>query len=169
MPSATFDHLNSEKKDRVLAALLTEFSDHSLADAQVARIVTTAGIARGAFYKYFDDLTDAYQTLYRQALTTIHQGFALVSTAEFNPEPYYQAVVSFVEQSTNSQYDEFIRRHYSENESLLPVKPAPADLPVADWAAMVLSHATIKEIMLQPASHATALARFKQALDRLAE
>ena len=60
MVKQTFFNLPDEKKQRVTTALLHEFSNHPLPDAQVARIVTEAEIARGAFYKYFDDLTDAY-------------------------------------------------------------------------------------------------------------
>ena len=69
MPSTTFKNLNRQKKELITNALLTEFSQHSLASAQVARIVKQAGIARGAFYKYFADLTEAYQYLYQVAIS----------------------------------------------------------------------------------------------------
>ena len=72
MPSTTFENLNLQKKEIITNALLTEFSQHSLASAQVARIVKKAGIARGAFYKYFTDLTEAYQYLYQVAILEIH-------------------------------------------------------------------------------------------------
>ena len=72
MPTSTFRHLTVEKRARITDALLTEFSQYGLADAQVARIVADAQIARGAFYKYFKDLTDAYQYLYGVALDEIH-------------------------------------------------------------------------------------------------
>ena len=71
MPSTTFENLNLQKKELITNALLTEFSQHSLASAQVARIVKQAGIARGAFYKYFTDLTEAYQYLYQVAILEI--------------------------------------------------------------------------------------------------
>ncbi|WP_367295701.1 TetR/AcrR family transcriptional regulator [Levilactobacillus yonginensis] len=169
MPSSTFENLSSDKQKRIMAALLTEFSTHSLADAQVARIVKAAGIARGAFYKYFDDLTDAYQTLYRQAMQEIHRDFSSQGTAQFSAESYYQAVSAFVDHFSGSQYDQLVRRHYGENESLLPETPISVDLPVVDWAAMTLSHATIKEIMLAPANRDAALDRFRQALQHLEE
>lgn len=72
MVKATFTRLPEVKKKRVTEALLNEFSHHALTDSQVARIVKDAGIARGAFYKYFDDLTDAYMYLYRIAIQDIH-------------------------------------------------------------------------------------------------
>ena len=68
MVLATFQHLDQTKQQRVLAALVTEFSQHPLAQAQVARIVKQADIARGAFYKYFSDLTDAYQYAFKAAI-----------------------------------------------------------------------------------------------------
>ncbi|OXS99673.1 TetR family transcriptional regulator, partial [Lacticaseibacillus rhamnosus] len=48
MVLATFQHLDQTKQQRVLAALVTEFSQHPLAQAQVARIVKQADIACGA-------------------------------------------------------------------------------------------------------------------------
>ena len=50
MPSTTFLNLNEDKKKKIVQSLLLEFSNHSVSDAQVARIVKEAGIARGAFY-----------------------------------------------------------------------------------------------------------------------
>ncbi|MEM5031883.1 hypothetical protein AAEZ42_05215 [Limosilactobacillus fermentum] len=49
MPSSTFTNLPDEKRQRIEAALLNEFSNHTLATAQVARIVKDAQIARGPF------------------------------------------------------------------------------------------------------------------------
>ncbi len=49
MVKATFENLSKDKQDRVTEALLKEFSAHTLASAQVARIVKEAGIARGPF------------------------------------------------------------------------------------------------------------------------
>lgn len=164
MPSTTYQNLTIAKQDRILAALLNEFSNYSLADAQVARIVKDAGIARGAFYKYFDDLTDAYQTLYAHAMQAVHHGMA-APTGEFDPAAYYAAVTGFVDHFQDNEYTALIRRHYSENESLLPEQPTPADLSSADWAAMVLSHATIKAMMIDPAP--AVMERFRQALELL--
>lgn len=169
MPTTTFTNLPAAKRSRVTAALLTEFSAHSLADAQVARIVKTAGIARGAFYKYFADLTDAYQFLFHTALADIHAGFGPATAGQFQAQCYYDAVAAFVEHVTNSQqYYQLIQRHYAENESLVPPLPVSVDLSAVDWAAMTLSHAAIKEVMQQPTAQAVILQRLQQALNLLA-
>ena len=60
MVKQTFKNLPSAKRRRIEAVLLEEFSTYPLADAKVSHIVKNANIARGAFYKYFDDLIDAY-------------------------------------------------------------------------------------------------------------
>ncbi|CAM3053531.1 hypothetical protein LEBU106379_03915 [Lentilactobacillus buchneri] len=49
MVSTTFTNLSDEKQTKIRKALLKEFTDQPLATAQVAPIVKTAGIARGAF------------------------------------------------------------------------------------------------------------------------
>ena len=74
MVSETFINLSDEKKQKIAQALLKEFSTYPLAKAQVARIVKDAGIARGAFYKYFGDLKDAYGYLYSLAMKEVHMG-----------------------------------------------------------------------------------------------
>ncbi|PTM23621.1 TetR family transcriptional regulator [Lactobacillus sp. PFC-70] len=169
MPTTTFDHLTAPKRDRITAALLTEFSAHSLATAQVARIVKQADIARGAFYKYFADLTDAYQYLYGLALDQIHQAVP-TSVSDLDVTATYAAVRDFVDQATASPYYALIQRHFQTNEGLLPVAPAiPATMTAPVWAAMVLSHATIKEIMLRPDSRTASLVRFQTALRALAD
>lgn len=72
MPSSTFLNLPAQKKARVEQALLDEFSRAPLSQAQVSNIVAQAQIARGAFYRYFDDLNDAYRYLLCQALRDLH-------------------------------------------------------------------------------------------------
>lgn len=85
MVSETFINLSDEKKQKIAHALLKEFSTYPLAKAQVARIVKDAGIARGAFYKYFGDLKDAYGYLYSLAMKEVHMG-PPTRLKEFDPE-----------------------------------------------------------------------------------
>lgn len=118
MVKATFENLSKDKQDRVTEALLKEFSAHTLASAQVARIVKEAGIARGAFYKYFEDLTDAYQYLFKLAMRDLHTGL----TGRMGADELYQMTKDFVTKATGSQYYDLIRLHYAANEALLPSK-----------------------------------------------
>lgn len=136
MPSATFTSLKPDKRRRVEDALLHEFSVHPLAEAQVARIVHDAGIARGAFYVYFADLADAYRHLLGIALGEIHGG--LVDAWERRPEDSLAAVYDYTfgvaRQMSGSPYRDLFRLHWQVNESHLacqandttPASPAPA-------------------------------------------
>ena len=130
MVKATFENLSKDKQDRVTAALLKEFSAHTLASAQVARIVKEAGIARGAFYKYFEDLTDAYQYLFKLAMRDLHTGL----TGRMGADELYQMTKDFVTKATGSQYYDLICLHYAANEALLP-SSRPKQMPACAWAA----------------------------------
>lgn len=171
MVSSTFLNLTRAKQARIEAALLHEFSHHPLADAQVARIVARAHIARGAFYKYFTDLTDAYRYLYRQAMTAIHSDFAQTATSQFTPAIYLKEVRLFVDQANNGPYYQLIKYHLMQNEALLATPKTALDpqLPGNIWAAAVLSHETIKQIISAPQTEETALKRLASALDALKE
>lgn len=164
MPNRTFQNLKHEKKQRVTDALLTEFSQHSLPDAEVARIIKQADISRGAFYKYFTDLTDAYLYLYAAVMDEIH---APITTGDLTAQDYYQMVADFVDRVHHSSYYDFIRRHFLTNEGILPVRRTVEPRGDTEWAVMALCHTTINECLQDPAGQAMALTRLKKILERL--
>lgn len=165
MVKTTFINLPREKKTRIEQALLHEFSNYSLPKAQVARIVKEADIARGAFYKYFADLTDAYQYVYRCALKQIH---AEVKFSEhYDPQLFYQSVVNFLEQTLCSKYAKMVKMHILYNESLVehPFSGKKlVKLSAQNWSAMMLSHAAIREILANPSLKSAILAQLQAGL-----
>ncbi|MBQ6282518.1 MAG: TetR family transcriptional regulator [Bacilli bacterium] len=60
MAKQTFINLPEEKKNKIIKSLKKEFSRASLKDALVSNIVKEAGIPRGSFYQYFEDIEDSY-------------------------------------------------------------------------------------------------------------
>lgn len=62
-PKPTFQNLAREKRDRIVALAIEEFSERSFHDASLSRIVARAGIAKGSIYQYFDDKLDLYRWL----------------------------------------------------------------------------------------------------------
>lgn len=165
MTKSTFINLPCEKKAKIEQALLKEFSNYPLLKAQVARIVKEANIARGAFYKYFDDLTDAYLHLYQIALKQIHANIKV--TAVFEPQMFYQETVAFLEQTLGSKYAKLVKMHVLYNETL--VKQHFSDdklvnLSPQNWSAMVLSRAAIREVLAKPALRPVILAQLKASL-----
>ncbi|MQS88894.1 TetR/AcrR family transcriptional regulator [Companilactobacillus mishanensis] len=172
MVSTTFENLNKDKKQNITKALLNEFSHHPLSGSKVSRIVAESGIARGAFYKYFDDLNDAYMYVYGQAMTGIHSDFKREPGISYSPEKYRDELKSFVDQASNSEYFDLIKMHITTNEALIEHNKISKDedimfkahLDAKTWAIAVLTHETIKLILLHPESKKELLDRFYQAV-----
>ena len=60
MPKPTFNNLPHEKRQLIENVAIEEFADKSLQTASVNAIVSNAGIAKGSFYQYFENLEDLY-------------------------------------------------------------------------------------------------------------
>lgn len=164
MVLATFTNLPHDKQARIRQALFTEFEEYPLAEAQVARIVKEAGIARGAFYKYFADLTDAYQYAFDFALAEIHQKMPVKPTTE-NIDFYLQRITAFITETQQAGYRKFIKMYYLHNENYLGSKATQIDSD--KWAFKVLYHQTIRDVVLDPASLDARLGQLKAALQKL--
>lgn len=63
MPNKTFEHLPSEKKEAVIRAALKEFTAHDFAAASLNDIIADIGIAKGSFYRYFNNKQELYDYL----------------------------------------------------------------------------------------------------------
>ncbi|MEY8584877.1 TetR/AcrR family transcriptional regulator [Ligilactobacillus animalis] len=160
MVSPTFKNLAPEKKERINAALLTEFSTYPLKDAQVARIVKDAQIARGAFYKYFTDLNEAYDYLYHLALVDIHADLKSSS-----PQEILNATRAFITASLKSSYYDLLKLHLTVNE--LPLAFADPSLSATRWALATLSHQTLREALNDPQNKELYLKRLEQSITLL--
>lgn len=169
MPSTTFLNLNEDKKKKIVHSLLQEFSSHSISEAQVARIVKKAGIARGAFYKYFADLQDAYIYLYQHAMVEIHDKISR-SGRMLSAKEYRQQTEEFLSAVNGSPYKDLIRLHFQINENV--VKPSQSKAPQArssrEWGVMVLSHEAIKECLEDPESESQIIEYYYEAIQLLA-
>ncbi|WP_334328308.1 TetR/AcrR family transcriptional regulator [Companilactobacillus sp. HBUAS59699] len=171
MTSTTFNNLDDPKKKRILDALLIEFSNYKLADAKVSRIVEQAGIARGTFYKYFDDLKDSYEYLYRLALHDIHQSISTNTSDGLKPDEYVEQTREFIEHSNNSKYYKLVKMHMLYNESFF-ISSFNNHLISGNeylWATQVMIHDAIKQIMISPDSKEMILKKLANVLTTLAK
>ncbi|TPR54992.1 TetR/AcrR family transcriptional regulator [Apilactobacillus kunkeei] len=118
MPTQTFLNLNEDKQNQVFNALIKEFSDHRLMDAQVARIIKDCSIARGSFYKYFDDINDSYQYVLKRVLRKVH--FDVFAQLKSEPtdslHAFYVATESFINKLKDSDYEQFYRQYVLFNQ-----------------------------------------------------
>ncbi len=60
MPTSTFFRLDQVKKEKIINAAKNEFSQVSIQEASIAKIVKEAQIPRGSFYQYFNSKGDLY-------------------------------------------------------------------------------------------------------------
>jgi AcrR family transcriptional regulator len=64
LPTQTFFNLPEEKRERIIDAAILEFASCSVSQARIARIIEKAGIPRGSFYQYFENLKDLYKYIF---------------------------------------------------------------------------------------------------------
>ena len=72
MPKEVFFNLTDEKRERIIFVLREEFKAKPFQKVNVKEIVEKAGIARGSFYQYFENLEDAYFTILEKETVDIH-------------------------------------------------------------------------------------------------
>ena len=60
MPKQTFFNLNEDKRKRIEDSAIKEFAEYGFYGARLNNIVQNAGIAKGSFYQYFEDLDDLF-------------------------------------------------------------------------------------------------------------
>lgn len=174
MTSLTFKNLDNNKKQLIEQVLLEEFSHYTLPTAKVSRIVKAAGIARGAFYKYFDDINDAYLYTYGLAIQNIHADFQ--APGEQTNADYLNEVTNFVDKINNSKYYDLMKLHITTNEAFLASQSEetsqkfdPTTLDDRTWLTTTLSHEIIKQILLDPAHKDFWLTRFSNILKELGD
>lgn len=68
MPTQTFFNLPEEKRERIIGAAIQEFAAYPFDQASIARIIEQAGIPRGSFYQYFENLKDLYKYSFNLAV-----------------------------------------------------------------------------------------------------
>jgi len=69
MPLPRFEKLEESRKSSILAAAAEEFGERGFDGASYNRIISRAGISKGAMYYYFADKDDLYVTVLRTALS----------------------------------------------------------------------------------------------------
>lgn len=73
MPRETFHNLTEEKREKIIKAARDEFTEHEFVKCRVSNIIKNAGIPRGSFYQYFDDLEDLYFYLIEDLFDSIYE------------------------------------------------------------------------------------------------
>jgi AcrR family transcriptional regulator len=164
MVKATFTRLPKEKQKRIYDQLVLEFSRHPLAEAKVSHIVAGCGIARGSFYKYFDDLTDAYRYTLGQVLATVHSH---VPEGGMTPQVAYELVADFVDKAQKSPWQGFIKMHFSYNDNAISAPKVDLSLEPEQWLIMLACHDVLRQVAQEPDKKDQLLALLKKSMEIL--
>lgn len=95
MPKSTFNNLSQEKQANVEAILLDTFYDRHISQVKVSEIVEKMGMARGSFYKYFEDLEDAHTFLIRKSSGIVHQD--IMKDIYRNQDDFFKGVEEYLQ------------------------------------------------------------------------
>lgn len=93
MPSSTFENLSVEKKQRIIAGAMKEFSKKSLNEASISNIVKNSGISRGSFYQYFEDKEELYLFLIKKFQHSYRQ--LMMKCFKKNKGDFYKGYLEF--------------------------------------------------------------------------
>lgn len=94
MPKSTFLNLPNEKKQRLIEILLENFSARHSSQVKVADIVEDMAMSRGAFYKYFEDLEDAYTYTIQYYSIQIHRD--ILKYISQNKQDFFQGIENYL-------------------------------------------------------------------------
>ncbi|MBO1307603.1 TetR family transcriptional regulator [Enterococcus sp. 669A] len=72
MPKSTFTNLPPERQQQIRELLLTIFYEKPVSQVKVSEIVAALKMSRGIFYKYFEDLNDAYDYVIHYYAGKVH-------------------------------------------------------------------------------------------------
>ena len=94
MPKSTFLNLPNEKKQRLIEILLENFSARHISQVKVTDIVEDMAMSRGAFYKYFEDLEDAYTYTIQYYSIQIHRD--ILKYISQNQQDFFQGIENYL-------------------------------------------------------------------------
>lgn len=114
MFSQTFQNLNKEKKERIIHAALTEFSERPFSEASITNIVKNANISRGSFYQYFGNKEKIYEYLVYFLYSKHREDLVLILIK--NSGNLYTSLMEFydqyIDEIVNSEYFDFYKNTF---------------------------------------------------------
>lgn len=124
MIKQTFYNLPGEKRQRVVRAIVSEFSEMSDEKISINRIVKRAGISRGSFYQYFDDKVDLVEVLLKSVVEVAMEGVHR-ATEESGGDIFYtyelllDILAAFSDDSVNRAVMRRLARNLHANNDLV--------------------------------------------------
>ncbi len=124
MIKQTFYNLPEEKRNRIIKAIVHEFSNSSAEKVSINRIVKTANISRGSFYQYFDDKLDLVEVFIKSIVDLSAKGIndALEKSDGnifYTYEKLFDIIANFANDSTQRVIIKNLARGIKANDNLI--------------------------------------------------
>lgn len=125
MATNTFNNLPREKKERIINAAVKEFSRVPLEKALISNIIKDAGIPRGSFYQYFENIDDLFVYIIDGIFKKIRND--VVTLVETEDKSFFEAmkkkfydVLCYFENGENKQFNiniymSFVNMHINDS------------------------------------------------------
>lgn len=119
MPKQTFFNLSNEKQRSLMNAAKKEFSRAPLHEASISNVIKDAGIPRGSFYQYFEDLEDLFYYLLHEHSQRNYERF--IAIIKMNNGDLFESIMDWFkgiliifEEPENRQYfkNAFLNMNY---------------------------------------------------------
>lgn len=149
MPTQTFLNLPQEKRRRLIAAAIQEFSRVPVSDATISHIIKQADIPRGSFYQYFTDKFDLHHYIIDQFRTSwVDQWRNFQTKSQGNPFTAIQQLFPVIlDDITSPQYYRFWQNTFIafRDHQMQPSKKkkCSAKKPILTTQNVDLNHLTI--------------------------
>lgn len=137
MPKKTFLNLPNKRQSEIRELLLTIFYEKPVSQVKVSEIVSALQMSRGIFYKYFEDLNDAYDYLIHFYAGQIHGEIIDYMTQQ--EDDFFQGIETFLLlyvglDQDSSRYRQLVL--LAQNSYLFSYRPE-ADHGMAAWEELL--------------------------------
>lgn len=139
MPKKTFNNLESARQAEIRDIMLPIFAEQPVSQVKVSRIVEALGMSRGIFYKYFDDLNDAYQYLVTCYAGEIHAD--IMQTIADKKHDFFGGIEEFLVTCLNlSDNDDEMKKIklLTDNQSIFSKRVNVGEHGVKQWQHLLV-------------------------------
>jgi len=153
MPSETFENLNEQKKNKIIAAAQKEFSERVYEKAKIVNICKEAGIPRVTFYSYFSSLDDIFKYLY----TTLSHFYIEGSVSDCRVGKYHMA------------WEEYYMKLIESNQGQRILYKSMATAPLKERMLHHISMSLAHQVKLKQLSRSDFISEFSRMRAELLE
>jgi len=120
MPLKTFQNLSSERQEEIIQVALEEFSRRDFESASLGRIIQKLGLAKGSFYRYFENKIDLYTYLHKVSMESLITQYGHLFTE--NDKDFFDEWKLFIRAALNlekesSRHLQFLKKSKDDSKA----------------------------------------------------